>query len=150
MSEVYAPTANTWSTVSGAIVTGWRNPSISLNGRIYASDCRDGCMLRVYEPATDSWDKFMDSKNHLGNAQAFEAASFVSLNGKLGIIRNNMSISLVDVTEPVNIIETNSARVWEALAGKGQLKNLVASLWSSIAGRNGVKGHIVHCQVLQA
>ncbi|RZS07756.1 hypothetical protein BHM03_00038641 [Ensete ventricosum] len=150
VSEVYAPTTNTWSAVSGGIVTGCRNPSISLNGRLYASDCRDGCKLRVYEGATDSWNKFMDSKHHLGNSKAFEAASFVSLNGKLGIIRNNMSISLIDVTNPVNSIETNSARVWEAIAGKGQLKNFVSSLWSSLAGRSWLKDHIVHCQVLQA
>ncbi|THU62208.1 hypothetical protein C4D60_Mb01t02690 [Musa balbisiana] len=82
--------------------------------------------------------------------RAFEAASFVSLNGKLGIIRNNMSISLIDVTNPVSSIETNSARVWEAIAGKGQLKNFVSSLWSSLAGRSWLKDHIVHCQVLQA
>ncbi|CAL9750832.1 unnamed protein product [Musa acuminata subsp. burmannicoides] len=150
VSEVYAPTTNTWSTVSGGIVTGCRNPSISLNGRLYASDCRDGCKLRVYEGATDSWNKFMDSEHHLGNSKAFEAASFVSLNGKLGIIRNNMSISLIDVTNPVSSIETNSARVWEAIAGKGQLKNFVSSLWSSLAGRSWLKDHIVHCQVLQA
>ncbi|CAL9775118.1 unnamed protein product [Musa acuminata subsp. burmannicoides] len=150
VSEVYAPTTNTWSTVGGGIVTGWRNPSISMNGRLYASDCRDGCKLRVYERATDSWNKFMDSKHHLGNSKAFEAASFVPLNGKLGIIRNNMSISLVDVTNPVNSIETNSSHVWEAISGKNQLKSFVANLWSSIAGRSGLKGHIVHCQVLQA
>ncbi|URD73037.1 Kelch motif [Musa troglodytarum] len=148
--EVYAPTTNTWSAVSGGIITGCRNPSISLNGRLYASDCRDGCKLRVYEGATDSWNKFMDSKHHLGNSKAFEAASFVSLNGKLGIIRNNMSISLIDVTNPENSIETNSAHVWEVIAGKGQLKNFVSGLWSSLAGRSWLKDHIVHCQVLQA
>ncbi|KAG6512567.1 F-box/kelch-repeat protein At1g55270-like isoform X2 [Zingiber officinale] len=150
VSEVYIPSTNSWSTSHGGLITGLRNPCISLNGRLFATDCRDGCKLRVFEWATDSWSKFVDSKHHLGNSQAYEAASFVSLDGKLGIIRNNMSIGIVDVANPGNNIETTSARVWEANVGKGQLKNFVASLWSSIAGRGGLKGHILHCQVLQA
>ncbi|URD96301.1 Kelch motif [Musa troglodytarum] len=150
VSQVYMPTANTWSTVNSRIIAGWHMPSILLNGRLYASECRDPCKLRVFEGATDSWNKFMDSKHHLGNSRGFEAASFVSLNGKLGIIRNNMSISLVDVTDPGNSIETNSARAWETVARKGQLKNIMTSLWSSIAGRSGFKIRIIHCQVLQA
>ncbi|WOL16915.1 hypothetical protein Cni_G25703 [Canna indica] len=151
VSKVYMPTTNTWSTVNSAIVTGCRNPTISLNGRLYASGCNDGCKLKVYEGATDSWNKFMDSKFHLGNCRTYWAVSFISLNGKLAIVRNNMSISLIDLCNPENIIETNSAHVWrEAVARKGQLKSFVASLWSSIAGRSGSKGNIVvHCQVLQ-
>ncbi|KAJ0982269.1 hypothetical protein J5N97_010524 [Dioscorea zingiberensis] len=74
----------------------WRNPSISFNGNLFALDCRDGCRLRVYDGATDSWDKSFDSKLHLGSSRALEAAALVSINGKLCIIRNNMSISLVD------------------------------------------------------
>ncbi|THU71643.1 hypothetical protein C4D60_Mb04t03610 [Musa balbisiana] len=69
---------------------------------------------------------------------------------RLGIIRNNMSISLVDVTDPGNSVETNSARAWETVVGKGKLKNIVTSLWSSIAGHSNFKGRIVHCQSLCA
>ncbi|KAG1334154.1 F-box/kelch-repeat protein [Cocos nucifera] len=149
VSEVYVPTTNTWSAVNDGMVTGWRNPSISFNGRLYASDCKDGCKLRVYDGATDSWNKFMDSKHHIGNSRAVEAAALVSLNGKLCVIRNNMSITVIDISNPGKSIETISAHAWETLAGKGHLKTFVANLWSSIAGRSGLKGHIVHCQVLQ-
>ncbi|RZS04384.1 hypothetical protein BHM03_00034716 [Ensete ventricosum] len=84
-----------------------------MEGYIYASDCKDGCKLRVFEGATDSWT----ANIILEILRSFEAASFVSLDGKLGIIRNNMSIiSLVDVTNPGNGIETNSARSWETLS----------------------------------
>ncbi|KAK8962606.1 F-box/kelch-repeat protein [Platanthera guangdongensis] len=83
------------------------------------------------------------------NLRSLEAAAFVSLNGKLAVIRNNMSISLVDVSNPGRSVETNSAHLWETISGKGQLKTFVSNIWSSIAGRNGLKSHIVHCQVLQ-
>ncbi|XP_020690260.1 F-box/kelch-repeat protein At1g55270 [Dendrobium catenatum] len=149
VSEVYEPSSNSWSAVNDGMVIGWRNPSISMNGRLYSSDCRDGCKLRVYDDATDSWRRFMDSKLHLGSSQSLEAAAFVSLNGKLAVIRNNMSISLVDVSNPGMSFETNSAHLWETISGIGQLKTFMSNLWSSIAGRTGLKSHIVHCQVLQ-
>jgi hypothetical protein len=90
----------------------------------------------------------MDSKHHLGSSRAFEAAALVSLNGKLCIIRNNMSITLVDISDPTMSVETDSARMWETVARKGQHRSFVANLWSTIAGRN-LKSHIIHCQVLQ-
>eukprot|EP00262_Sarcandra_glabra_P012958 TRINITY_DN3458_c0_g1_i1.p1 TRINITY_DN3458_c0_g1~~TRINITY_DN3458_c0_g1_i1.p1 ORF type:complete len:437 (-),score=51.59 TRINITY_DN3458_c0_g1_i1:626-1936(-) len=148
-SEAYLPETNNWSTVNDGMVEGWRNPSISLDGKLYALDCKDGCKLRVYDKSTDSWNKFMDSKLHLGNSRALEAAGLVSINGKLCIIRNNMSITLVDVSSPENHVESNS-HIWETVAGKGHFKTMVTNLWSSIAGRGGLKSHIVHCQVLQA
>jgi hypothetical protein len=94
------------------------------------------------------WTRFMDSKHHLGSSRAFEAAALVSLNGKLCIIRNNMSITLVDISDPTMSVETDSARMWETVARKGQHRSFVANLWSTIAGRN-LKSHIIHCQVLQ-
>ncbi|XP_068637648.1 F-box/kelch-repeat protein At1g55270-like isoform X1 [Aristolochia californica] len=149
MSEVYLPATNSWMPINDGMVAGWRNPSISLNGKLYALDCRDGCKLRVYDETTDSWNKFIDSKIHLGSSRALEAASLVSLNGKLCIIRNNMSISVVDVSSPEKNVDDN-AELWETIAGKGHFKTFVTNLWSSIAGRNGLRSHIVHCQVLQA
>ncbi|GKV30338.1 hypothetical protein SLEP1_g39155 [Rubroshorea leprosula] len=149
MSEAYDPKTNTWTPVSDGLIDGWRNPSISLNGRLYALDCRDGCKLRVYDEATDSWNKFIDSNLHLGSSQALEAAALVPLNGKLCIIRNNMSISLVDVSSPNKHVESNP-HLWENIAGRGHFRTLFTNIWSSIAGRGGLKSHIVHCQVLQA
>ncbi|GAB2276940.1 hypothetical protein Dimus_011648 [Dionaea muscipula] len=142
MSEAYDPDTNTWEPASVGMVAGWRNPSNSMNGQLYALDCRDGCKLRVYDDSTDSWNRFIDSRVHFGSSRALEAAALVPLNGKLCIIRNNMSISLVDV-------ESNP-HLWENIAVKGHLRTLVTNLWSSIAGRSGLKSHIVHCQVLQA
>ncbi|PRQ46410.1 hypothetical protein RchiOBHm_Chr2g0088801 [Rosa chinensis] len=112
--------------------------------------CKDGCKLRVYDEATDSWSKHIDSKIHLGNSRALEAASLVPLNGKLCIIRNNMSISLVDVSKSNDAGGASAEHLWETLAGKGQFRTMVTNLWSSLAGRNRLKSHIVHCQVLQA
>ncbi|KAG0485520.1 hypothetical protein HPP92_009368 [Vanilla planifolia] len=149
VSEVYTPTVNGWSPADDGLVMGWRNPSISLNGRLYSSDCRDGCKLRVYDHSTDSWSRFMDSGLHLGSSRTFEAAAFVSLSGKLAVIRNNMSISLVDVSNHAATPGSNCTHLWETISGRGQLKTFVSNLWSSIAGRNGLKSHIVHCQVLQ-
>lgn len=149
MSDAYSPETNTWTPISEGMVSGWRNPSISLNGQLYALDCRDGCKLRVYDGTTDSWNKFIDSKLHLGSSRALEAAALVPLNGKLCIVRNNMSISLVDVSSPDKRVESNP-QLWENIAGKGHFRTLVTNLWSSIAGRSGLKSHIVHCQVLQA
>ncbi|CAA7404118.1 unnamed protein product [Spirodela intermedia] len=151
ISEVYVPAANRWSLVSEGMVSGWRNPSISMNGQLYALDCKDGCKLRVYDGANDSWRKSFDSKLHLGSSRAMEAAALVPLNGKLCIIRNNMSITTVDVFK---VGSSNSAGendgVWETVAGKGQLRTFVTNLWSTIAGRGAMRSHIVHCQVLQA
>ena len=145
MSEAYDPEVNSWSPVSDGMVAGWRNPCTSLNGRLYGLDCRDGCKLRVFDESTDSWNKFMDSKAHLGNSKSLEAAALVPLHNKLCIIRNNMSMSLVDVSNP----DKNNPRLWENIAVKGQSKSILSNIWSSIAGR-ALKSHIVHCQVLQA
>jgi hypothetical protein len=148
VSEVYLPTSNMWSTIGNEMVAGWRNPSISFNGRLYSADCQDGCKLRVYDGATGLWTRFMDSRRHLGSSRGFEAVALVSLNGKLCIVRNNMSITLVDVSDPTTVIEIDSARMWEMFARKGQYRSFMANLWSTIAGRN-LKTHIIHCQVLQ-
>lgn len=148
--ESYSQETDSWSPVTNGMVNGWRNPSISLNGQLYALDCQDGCKLKVYDRATDSWKKFIDSKLHLGSSRALDAAALVPLNGKLCIIRNNMSISLVDVSSPNRRVE-NNPHLWENIAGKeGHVRSLVRNLWSTIAGRGGLKSHIVHCQVLQA
>ncbi|KAI4377348.1 hypothetical protein MLD38_014990 [Melastoma candidum] len=133
------------------MVSGWRNPCVSFNGQLYASDCKDGCKLRVYDEVSDSWSKHIDSKMHMGNSQALEAAALVSLKGKLCIIRNNMSISVVDVLKSDSRSNTaSSEHLWETLSGKGQLRTMVTNLWSNISGRSRLKSHIVHCQVLQA
>ncbi|KAE8724197.1 F-box/kelch-repeat protein [Hibiscus syriacus] len=91
---------------------------VSLNGQLYALDCRDGCKLRVYDGATDSWNKFIDSKLHLGSSRALEAAALIHLKGKLCIIRNNMSISLVDISSPDKQVESNP-QLWENIGGRG-------------------------------
>ncbi|KAM0884116.1 hypothetical protein ACQ4PT_031191 [Festuca glaucescens] len=148
VSEVYLPTTNMWSTIGNEMVAGWRNPSISFNGRLYSADCRDGCKLRVYDGDTGLWTRFMDSRRHLRSSRAFEAVALISLNGKLCIVRNNMSITLVDVSDPTTVIEIDSARMWETFARKGQYRSFMANLWSTIAGRS-LKTHIIHCQVLQ-
>lgn len=144
-SEAYDPKTNSWTQVFDGMVTGWRNPSACLDGKLYASDCKDGCKLRVYNDATGSWSSRLDSKVHLGSSPAVEAAALVPVQGKLCLVRNNMSISLVDVTGNGNDGH------WEMIAaGKTRVKGFVASIWSNIAGRNRVKTRIVHCQVLQA
>lgn len=148
VSEMYEPETNVWRHVHDGMVAGWRNPSTCLKGKLYALGCKDGCKVRVYDEETDSWSKHIDSKMHMGNSKGLEAAALVPLNGKLCIIRNNMSISLVDVDGGGGAAEAE--HLWETLAGKGQFKTLVSNLWSSLAGRNRLKSHIVHCQVLQA
>uniref|UniRef100_J3LKD7 F-box domain-containing protein n=1 Tax=Oryza brachyantha TaxID=4533 RepID=J3LKD7_ORYBR len=148
VSEVYMPTSNVWSISADEMVAGWRNPSISFNGRLYSADCRDGCKLRVYDGDTRSWTRFIDSRRHLGSSRAFEAAALVSLNGKICIIRNNMSITLVDVSNTPTVIEINSAHMWDIFARKGQHRSFIANLWLTISGRH-FKTHIIHCQVLQ-
>jgi len=77
-----------------------------------------------------------------------EAVALVPLGGKLCIIRNNMSITLVDVASAE--IPEKQGQLWETISGKGQFKSFVTNLWSNLAGRNRLKSHIVHCQVLQA
>ncbi|VFR01850.1 unnamed protein product [Cuscuta campestris] len=156
VSEVYEPETDTWDPVHDGMVSGWRNPSTALNGRLYAVDCRDGCRLRVYDDASGSWTKHVDSKMHLGATKAWEAAALLPLNGKLCVVRNNMSISLVDVAKcggnGSTAEEGEQQSVWENIGGKGgqQLKTRVTNFLSSIAGRGRLKSHIVHCQVLQA
>lgn len=150
LSEVYQPENDSWYPIYDGMVSGWRNPSTTLNGKLYALDCKDGCKVRVYDEVTDSWSKHIDSKMHLGSSRALEAAALVPLNGKLCIIRNNMSISLVDVSKLEDLKGSSAEQLWETIAGKGQFKTLVTNLWSSLAGRNRLKSHIVHCQVLQA
>lgn len=149
LSEVYRPETDSWHPVYDGMVAGWRNPSTSLNGRLYALECKDGCKVRVYDEKTDSWSKHIDSKMHLGNSKALEAAALLPLNGKLCIIRNNMSISLVDVSKCDESGDGFGEHLWENIAGKGQFRTLVANFLLNLAGRNRPKSHIVHCQVLQ-
>ncbi|MBA0752678.1 hypothetical protein Gogos_001485, partial [Gossypium gossypioides] len=126
-AEVYDPNKNRWSF-------------------LYALDCRDGCKLRVYDGATDSWNKFIDSKLHFGSSRALEAAGLVPLNGKLCIIRNNMSVSLVDFSSPYKQVESNP-QLWENIASRGHFRTLFTNIWSSIAGQSSLRSHIVHCQI---
>ncbi|CAH8360284.1 unnamed protein product [Eruca vesicaria subsp. sativa] len=65
----------------------------------------------AYDPETNSWSP--------GNSRAIEAAALVPLRNKLCIIRNNISMSLVDVLNP----DKNNPRVWENNAVKGQYKS---------------------------
>lgn len=151
LSEAYEPGTDKWVPVYDGMVAGWRNPSVSFEGHLYALDCKDGCKLRVYDESTDSWERHIDSKMHLGNSRALEAAALVPLNGKLCIIRNNMSISVVDMSKSDNGRGGPAAEhLWETISGRGQLKMMFTNLFSSLAGRNRLKSHIVHCQVLQA
>lgn len=147
-SEAYNPETNSWAPLFDGMVTGWKNPSVCLDGKLYCLECKDGCKLRVYNDATDSWSKHVDSKMHLGSSRALEAAALVPLQGRLCIIRNNMSISLVDVMGSGD--RGTADGQWEMIAGKGQNKSFVANIWANIAGRNRQRSHIVHCQVLQA
>ncbi|XP_042459304.1 F-box/kelch-repeat protein At1g55270-like [Zingiber officinale] len=149
LSEVYAPESDAWESVFDGMVSGWRNPSVCIDGELFGLDCKDGCRLRVYEAATDSWRRGTDSKAHLGSSRAVEAAALVPLMGKLCIVRNNMSITLVDVVRDGGGNGSEEER-WETIAGKGQIKTFVTNLLSTIAGRSGGKTHIVHCQVLHA
>ncbi|RZR81818.1 hypothetical protein BHM03_00008120 [Ensete ventricosum] len=146
LCDVYFPETDRWCPVFNGMVTGWRNPSVCLNGQLYALDCKDGCKLRLYDASTDSWSRHIDSKLHLGSSGALEAAALLPLRGKLCIVRNNMSITLVDVEAK----DSGDLR-WETVAGRGQLRTFVTNLLSNIAGRHGgLRSHIVHCQVLQA
>jgi hypothetical protein len=140
-----------WSGTGNEMVTGWRNPSISLNGHLYSVDCRNGCKLRVYNREMGSWTRLIDTRHHMGSSRSLEASAFVSLNGMLCIIRNNMSITIVDVDilDPIRATEVDSARMREAFVRKGQHRlSFMANLWSIITGCN-LKTDIMHCQVLQ-
>ncbi|KAL6008674.1 hypothetical protein ACLOJK_021900 [Asimina triloba] len=143
LSEFYIPEADTWYPVQNGMVSGWRNPSASLHGKLYALDCRDGCRLRIYDETTDTWSKRVDSRLHLGDSRALEAVALVALNGKLCIVRNNMSISLVDVSGKSDGLGVDHHHLWENIAGKGQFKSF------SLAGGNRLKSHIVYCQKLE-
>ncbi|KAH7388111.1 hypothetical protein KP509_16G058100 [Ceratopteris richardii] len=145
MSEVYDPETDSWSPVLDGMVSGWRNPSVSFNGHLYGLDCVDGCKLRVYDQASDSWKGFVDTKLHLGKSHALEAAALLPVGGKLCVVRNNLSIMFVDITN-----SDGSGQSWENISGKGHLKSVVSSLWANLSGKNKYKGHIVHCQVLLA
>ncbi|KAG2671416.1 hypothetical protein I3760_14G135300 [Carya illinoinensis] len=147
--DAYSPETNAWTSISSGMASGLQSRSTSLNGKLYALDCLDGCRLRFYDTTTDSRDQFIDSKLHLGSSSALFAAALVSLNGKLCIIGNNMSISLVDVSSPDKQVQSNP-HLWENIPGKGQFSTPITNLGSSIAGQSGLKSHIVHFQVLQA
>ncbi|KAG4990260.1 hypothetical protein JHK87_023717 [Glycine soja] len=120
MCEAYSPETDTWTPVTNGMVNGRGNDCISLNGQLYALGCPDGCKLTVYDRATDSWKKLIDSKLHVDKFPSLVAVAPVSLNGKLCIIRHNMSISLVDVSSPNQQLESNPQDLWENIAGKAQ------------------------------
>ncbi|KAM7502897.1 hypothetical protein LguiB_001801 [Lonicera macranthoides] len=149
ISDAYILETNTWTPVSDRIVNGLRNLSVSMNGKLYALGCPDGCKLRVYEETENSWKRSIDSKIHFGGSSAFEAAGLVTLNGKICVVRNDLSLSLVDVSILDKGVESNPF-LWENIAGKGHFRTPFTNLWSSIDGQTRSTGHIVHCQVLQA
>lgn len=149
-SEMYKPKMNRWFPVNNSMVAGWRNPSATLNGKLYALDCKDGCKLGVYDEGSDSWSTCMDSGMHLGNSQALEAAALIPVNGKLCIVRNNMSITVIDVSKAGNSENVIDEDLWETIAGKGHFKTIIRNLLSSLAGRTRLQSHIVHCQVMRA
>ncbi|KAG2649329.1 F-box/kelch-repeat protein At1g55270-like [Panicum virgatum] len=145
VSQAYSPETDSWTVVLDGMVTGWRSPSACLDGRIYAADCKDGCRLRSYDEAADAWTTCADSKQHQGSSQAAEAAAIVALHGRLCVVRNDMSVSAVDVAAG-----EGSQQSWETLAGKAHAKSFVTGLLSNLAGRGRAKNHILHCQVLEA
>uniref|UniRef100_A0A7N0ZXG4 F-box domain-containing protein n=1 Tax=Kalanchoe fedtschenkoi TaxID=63787 RepID=A0A7N0ZXG4_KALFE len=151
LSEMYRPEMNSWSPVYDGMVAGWRNPSASLDGKLYALECKDGCRIGAYDKGSDSWSTCVDSGMHLGNSVALEAAALIPVNGKLCIVRNNMSITLVDVSKAGvgNSRSNGNDELWETVAGKGQFRTMITNLLSSLTGRNGLQSHIVHCQVMR-
>lgn len=144
LCQAYSPEADAWSVVLDGMVTGWRSPSACLDGRLYASDCRDGCRLRAYDEAADTWTTCVDSKQHRGSSQAAEAAAIVALHGRLCVVRNDMSVSAVEVAAG------DGNQRWETLSGKAHAKSFVTGLLSNLAGRGRAKNSILHCQVLEA
>ncbi|KAF8776394.1 hypothetical protein HU200_003548 [Digitaria exilis] len=147
VSQVYSPATDTWTVVLDGMVTGWRSPSACLDdGRIFAADCKDGCRLKVYDEVADAWATcFVDSKQHRGSSPAMEAAAIVALQGRICVVRNDMSVLAVDVAEG----EGKQQR-WETLTGKSHGKGFVTGLLSNLAGRGRAKNRILHCQVLEA
>uniref|UniRef100_A0A0D9VDH8 F-box domain-containing protein n=1 Tax=Leersia perrieri TaxID=77586 RepID=A0A0D9VDH8_9ORYZ len=155
--HVYSPEANTWSPAVelDAMVAGWRTPSASLSvaaaddggRRLYAADCKDGCRLRAYDEGAGAWSGVaVDGGIHAGSSATVEAAAMVELHGRICVVRNNMSVSVVDVAGGGD----GSTPRWETVVGKGQMKALVASLISAIAGGRGrAKNRVLHCQVLE-
>ncbi|WVZ77420.1 hypothetical protein U9M48_025285 [Paspalum notatum var. saurae] len=144
LCQAYSPESDAWSVVLDGMVTGWRSPSACLDGRLYAADCKDGCRLRAYDEAAGAWTTCVDSKQHRGSSQAAEAAAIVVLHGRLCVVRNDMSVSGVEVAAG-----TGNQR-WETLAGKAHAKSFVTGLLSNLAGRGRAKNSILHCQVLEA
>ncbi|CAN6243495.1 unnamed protein product [Urochloa humidicola] len=148
VSQAYSPEMDTWSVVLDGMVTGWRSPSCCLDdGRIYAADCKDGCRLRAYDEAAGAWATVVDSKRHRGDSQAAEAVAIVALRGRLCVVRNDMSVSAVDVAAAG--VGDDKQR-WEIIAGKAHGKSFVTGLLSNLAGRGRAKSQILHCQVLEA
>ncbi|CAL4970728.1 unnamed protein product [Urochloa decumbens] len=146
VSQAYSPETDTWSVVLDGMITGWRSPSCCLGGRIYAAGCKDGCRLRAYDEAAGAWAAAADSKRHRGSSQATEAAAIVALQGRLCVVRNDMSVSAVDVSAA----GAGSEQRWETIAGKAHGKSFVTGLLSNLAGRGRAKSSILHCQVLEA
>ncbi|TVU02503.1 hypothetical protein EJB05_24748 [Eragrostis curvula] len=144
VSQVYSPEADAWSVVLDGMVTGWRSPSACLDGRLYAADCKDGCRIKAYDEAAGEWNACVDSKQHRGSSQAVEAAAIVALDGRLCVVRNDMSVSAV------NVAAGTGKEQWETLVGKSHAKNFVTDILSNIAGRGRAKNTILHCQVLEA
>ncbi|KAG0532246.1 hypothetical protein BDA96_04G092600 [Sorghum bicolor] len=144
LSQAYSPEADAWSVVLDGMVTGWRSPSACVDGRLYAADCKDGCRLRAYDEAADAWTTCVDSKQHRGSSQAAEAAAIVALHGRLCIVRDDMSVSAVDVAPGAG------NQRWQTLAGKAHTKSFVTGLLANLAGRRRAKNNILHCQVLEA
>ncbi|OVA00451.1 F-box domain [Macleaya cordata] len=162
LDQVYDPETDNWFEVDNGMVAGWTSkPSISMNGNLYNVDCKDGCKLRIYDMATDSWSKHIDSKLHLGNSRDLRAVALVQLNGKLlCIIRNNMSISVLDVSTKSDEErgggggggEVVAYHLWETVEGKkGQFNTFIKTIWSRLfSWRNHGKSEILHCQILEA
>lgn len=146
LSEFYLPETDQWyPVVVNGMISGWRNPCVSFNGRIYDVGCKDGCKLRCYNEETDCWSKDSDSKNHLGSSLPQEATSLLSLNGKICVIRNNLSISLV------NIAGDDRQQCWDLIAGDRPDMNIFfPNLWSNLfsVGRRAKKYQVVCSQVL--
>ncbi|XP_051150647.1 F-box/kelch-repeat protein At1g55270-like [Andrographis paniculata] len=145
--EVYDPKTDRWKRVDDGMVSGWRHPCAVVDGNLCALDCRDGCKIRIYDKTSGSWSKRVDSRTHLGNSRAVEARGVVPLSGKLCIVRNDLSVTLVDVFKGDLDGAAAAEHLWETI-GKGRLRSLVASLLSNLAGRNGRKSRVIHCQVL--
>ncbi|GFZ20787.1 Galactose oxidase/kelch repeat superfamily protein [Actinidia rufa] len=114
-AEVYDPNKNRWSFIAdmstpmvpfiGVVYDGkWFLKGLGAHREVLSESYIPRKQYlgpnQVYDEATNSWKRFIDSKLHLGSSRALEAAALVPLNGKLCIIRNNMSVSIVDVSTP--------------------------------------------------